>query len=343
MCKGHDEQGGNVLRGGKYIYISSLFGKIPLDCVVDSWLAYLFITQSTSILLSFVYSRKLYKCLSLWEDMQKEGYERSLLRARIGRKAQITLFVIVALLIVGIVLVLLLWPTIRTSFVKEINPEEYIRTCTSQYVEEAIDLSSRRGGSIEPVHTVSFQGQQVEYLCYTNDYYKTCVMQQPLLKQHVEYEVVNYVKPKVEGCVQNLQSEMEKRGYTVSYKRPDVSVAIIPKNVNVNVKLDMKITKESTATYETVRVSVKNPMYDLLMISGSILNFEARYGDADPLGFMFYYPNLKVQKIKQDDGTKIYILQDRDSGQTFQFASRSLSWPAGYTGVDNLALYPGRK
>ncbi len=272
--------------------------------------------------------------------MQKKGLDSP---ERSWRKGQITLFVIVALLIVGIVLVLLLWPSIKTTFVKEINPEAYVRSCTEQYVGEAIDLASKRGGSIEPVHTVSFQGERIEYLCYTNEYYKTCVMQQPLLKQHVEYEVVNYIKPKVEGCVQSLKGEMEKRGYGFSSKRPDVSVSILPKNVNVNVKLDMRITKDTTTTYDTVKVNVKNPIYDLVMIAGSILNFEARYGDADPLGYMFYYPNLKVQKIKQDDGTKIYILQDRDSGQTFQFASRSLSWPAGYTGVDNLALYPGRK
>lgn len=279
--------------------------------------------------------------------MQKKGFQNNWYcdshRDSLGKKAQVTLFVLIALLIVGIVLVILLWPSIKTTFVKEINPEEYIKSCTAQYVEEAIDLASKSGGSIYPVHTVSFQGQQVEYLCYTNEYYKTCVMQQPLLKQHVEYEVVNYIKPKVEGCVQSLQGELEKRGYTVSYKRPDVSLSIIPKNINVNVKVGMTLTKEKTTTYDAVKVNVKNPIYDLIMIAGSILNFEARYGDADPLGYMFYYPNLKAQKIKQDDGTKIYILQDRESGQIFQFASRSLSWPAGYTGVDQLALYPGRK
>jgi len=71
-------------------------------------------------------------------------------------------------------------------------------------------------------------------------------------------------------------------------------------------------------------------MYDLVMISTSILNFEARYGDSNPLSFMVYYPSLWIDKLKQGDGTKIYILTDLNTGESFTFASRSLSWPAGY-------------
>ncbi len=261
-----------------------------------------------------------------------------------SRKGQVTLFIIIALLIVGILIFLLLWPTIKKGFVQEVSPEEYLKACTEQHVKEVVELVGKRGGSVNPGHAVSFQGEKIEYLCYTNEYYKTCVMQQPLLKQHVEYEIVNYVKPKVEECVQSLKGELEKRGYVVSSKRPDVSVSILPKNVHVDLKLGMSVTKDQTRSYDALRVSVKSPIYDLIMISGSILNYEAHYGDADPLAYMFYYPNLKVQKLKQEDGTKIYILQDRDSLQEFRFASRSLSWPAGYTGgVDTLALYPGRE
>ena len=45
---------------------------------------------------------------------------------------------------------------------------------------------------------------------------------------------------------------------------------------------------------------------------------------------MTYYPWLKVEKILRDDGTKIYILTDRNTGDKFEFAVRSVAWPPGY-------------
>lgn len=274
--------------------------------------------------------------------MQKKSYDIPNRDLGNLKKGQVTLFIIIALLIVAAVLAFLLWPTIKKIVVKEINPEDYMKSCTESSVQEAVDLAAKRGGSINPNFAVSFQGEKIEYLCYTNKYYETCVMQQPLLKQHLEYEIANYIKPKIEECANSLKSELEKRGYAVSYNRPDVSLSIVPKKINVNIGMEMSITKDKTSTYNDMSVNVNSPIYDLVMVAGSILNFEARVGDSDPLAYMFYYPNLKVEKLKQEDGTKIYILQDRESGQEFWFASRSLSWPPGYAGVDNLALYPGR-
>ena len=82
-------------------------------------------------------------------------------------------------------------------------------------------------------------------------------------------------------------------------------------------------------SYEKFEVKKKSKIYSLLMLATSILNWEARYGDSDITTYMIYYPNVKVEKYKQSDGSKIYILSDI-SGDKFNFATRSLSWPAGY-------------
>ena len=38
---------------------------------------------------------------------------------------------------------------------------------------------------------------------------------------------------------------------------------------------------------------------------------------------------FKFEKITQGDGTKIYIITERDTLEKFQFASRSYVWPQG--------------
>jgi hypothetical protein len=45
---------------------------------------------------------------------------------------------------------------------------------------------------------------------------------------------------------------------------------------------------------------------------------------------MAFYPDVKVEKKKQSDGTKVYIITDRNTGEKLQFATRSLAWPPGY-------------
>jgi len=75
---------------------------------------------------------------------------------------------------------------------------------------------------------------------------------------------------------------------------------------------------------------VNNNIYELSAIAESILNSEADYGDVEVTVYMDYYTDLKVEKQKQSEGTTIYILTDRNTGDKFQFASRSIVWPPGY-------------
>jgi len=54
------------------------------------------------------------------------------------------------------------------------------------------------------------------------------------------------------------------------------------------------------------------------------------FGDAETTTYMNYYRDLKVEKKKKTDGTTVYIITDRNDGNKFQFASRSIAWPPGY-------------
>jgi len=45
---------------------------------------------------------------------------------------------------------------------------------------------------------------------------------------------------------------------------------------------------------------------------------------------MDYYHHLKVEKKKQGDGTTIYMITNRDTGDKFQFASRSVDIGSGF-------------
>ena len=246
------------------------------------------------------------------------------------RKAQITLYIIIAIIIVAVVLLFFFWKSIRTTFT-EVSPEDYIKNCIRDSARDALNITSRSGGSINPGNYVLFGGEKIEYLCYTNEYYKTCSMQQPLLIEHIESEIEGYSQARTAECLQTFKREYEQRGYSISIGSLKEEVSLQPGRMDITINAPISITKEATSSYNEFASSVNTKLYDMAVISTSILNWEARYGDSETTTYMNYFPDYKVDKLRQDDGTKIYILTERDTGESFKFATRSIAWPAGYS------------
>jgi hypothetical protein len=249
------------------------------------------------------------------------------------KRGQVTIFIIVAIVIVALaVLIFLFYPKIQSTlgFGSEKSPSQFMQECIEDEVQEAVDKLSSQGGSLNPEHYFVYLNEQVEYLCYTNQYYVPCVMQQPMLKKHIEQEIKSAIQTKSEKCFDDLEKSFKKQGYSVDLKKADLKVELLPKRVAVSFGNELTISKSSTEKYDSIRVVLNNNLYELVSIVNSILNWEAKYGDAETTTYMNYYHDLKVEKKKQTDGTTVYVLTDRNNLNKFQFASRSVAWPPGY-------------
>lgn len=246
-----------------------------------------------------------------------------------SKSSQLTIFIIIAIvLIAAIVLVFLLTPAKQIFF--PTSPKVQLQDCVEPTLERGIQNVSLHGGSINPENAYLYKGKRREYLCFTNEYYKTCKQQRPLLRQYVERELSSYVKPKTRDCMDRVKDNLKARGYSVSGDS-EVDVSVGPNSVKV-ILSGFSIKKgEGGKRYNEFVVSKNSDLYRLLMLSTSILNWEARYGDSEVTTYMAYYPEIKVQKLKQSDGSKIYKLENRETGDKFVFATRSLSWPSGYS------------
>ncbi len=247
-----------------------------------------------------------------------------------NKKGQVTIFIIIAILIVLVIFVLF-YSDIK-MLISEPEPVDQLRGCVKDAVDEVFENISLQGGTLNPENYFLYQGDKIEYLCYTNEYYKSCVMQKPLITQGVEKEIKDYISPKVEQCLGNLKISLEGKGYRVDSNFEGVDVRLVPERITIDTKSNLVITKESVVRYKNIKTELPTGLYNLLMISSSIANWETRYGDSDPMGFMGFYPNLKVEKKKQGEGTKIYILTNTMTKEKFQFASRSYVQPPGYFG-----------
>jgi len=251
------------------------------------------------------------------------------------KRGQTTIFIILGLIIiVAAVLVYFLFPGIKSGFVtQQESPAQFIQNCLEEPITQAVEELSIHGGSISPTHYILYQGDSIEYLCYTDVYYDKCTVQRPLLERHIESEIINAIKEKADKCFDDVEQAYRDKGYEETLRRGEMNVELLPKRVVVEFHNSMKLSRggEET-TYDSFRVVLDNNIYELASIAGSIIEWETKYGDAETTAYMTYYKDLKVEKKKQLDGSTIYILTDRNNGNKFQFASRSMVWPPGYLG-----------
>lgn len=251
---------------------------------------------------------------------------------RKNNKAQVTIFVILALIMVVAIIILFLLIN-RPSFeiVNAENPQAYIESCTRDAVEEAVDILSEQGGDITPIGSTIYKSKNITYLCYNANYYEPCINQRPLLIEHIENEIKDYIWDSVDNCFNSLAEELEKKNYEVSIGEIELTTKLQTNQIVVDINRDFTMTKnDKTQEFNSFKMNLINGLYGLSKIAAEIVNQEARFCNFDILGFMIIYPEYDVDKFRTGDSDIIYTLRERRSGDKFMFAVRSCTLPPGF-------------
>jgi len=246
-----------------------------------------------------------------------------------AKRSQITIFVIVALLIVAIVFVYFFW--VKPTYLSGEAKRPGFEGCMADVVENSLDNLGRQAGFDDPKFYYTYKNDHIGYLCYTNLYYKTCVVQKPFIEQHFEEQLTMASRKGINDCYKNSIDDLKQQGFNVvSSDNPNLSIKILPDVIEISLDAPISVSGEGSQKFNKFKSDLASPLYDMLMVSTSILQSEARNGDSDVWILMQFYPDLIIDKIKRGDEATIYILENKNTGTKFQFASRSLAWPAGY-------------
>jgi len=247
------------------------------------------------------------------------------MRENTKKRAQVTIFIIVGIIIVVGVLVFFLF--IEPTYLQERGNQLGFEGCVADAVENAIVNLELKAGFINPEFTYKYNGEDLTYLCYTNTYYETCTVQVPFLKNNFDSQIETLIREDVDACYEGAIDELKAQGYSVTSGSVDYNVLIEPSVVRVEIDAPTSVGGQQFARFNA---KVNSPIYDMVMIATSILQFETKYGDADATSMMEFYPEYKITKMKMSEGTTLYFIEHKELGNKFQFASRSLAWPAGY-------------
>lgn len=263
-------------------------------------------------------------------------------------KAQVTVFIIIAILLVAaVVLVFLLMGDVDpgTTGKLETNPNAFLKECLEDSLREGLELISMRGGSLDPTiyKTFGFEGEEVvdiAYLCYNHNYYQKCVNQQPLIIQHLKGEIKDYLLENnpdetdyVDDCFRNLESTLYNAGYEVEVNRvrDDFDIGLMNKKVIIDIKGELRLTKSGeTSRHEDFKLTYPSRFYDVAVVAQEITSQEARFCNFETLGFMLFYYKFHIDKFTTGDATRIYTVEHKDTKEKFRFAIRSCAPLPGF-------------
>jgi len=243
-----------------------------------------------------------------------------MVKKNMEKRGQVTLFILIAILIVSVVLVFFLW--VKPTYISKKSGGLGFENCVKDALKPVINQLGENGGFIDPRFAYQYDGKKFAYLCYTSQYYTLCTIQKPFLRTSFQEQAEKIMKNKINLCYANSLEDLKAKGYSVAAGTVKYNILLEPGIVRVEINAP---TVVGTQKFTQFNIKLNSPIYEMLMIATSILQYETTYGDSDIDKMMMFYPDYDIQKIKRSDGTTIYMIENKLLKTKFKFASRSLA------------------
>lgn len=257
------------------------------------------------------------------------------MRDNLNKKGQITIFVILAIVIVlsiGIVFYATSKPSASIS--PREDPKGYMDKCIKDALTEAELAVIPHGGFANSSDTARYEDIDVVWMCYTNAKNKLCANKHPVLKSEIEREITQLIKPKIETCFKDIAIQLAKYDYTEG--ELNVSTEILLDKVEAKVRKKITFTKnEQTITLSNFDSSISSPLYYFAKLSLDIVNQEVSCDclneacNADIITMNRFNRDFEITKQSYTgSGTEIYVIKEILTGKQFNFAIRNcVRWP----------------
>ena len=202
----------------------------------------------------------------------------------IGKKGQVTIFIIVAIVVVAAVLG---YFALQSSFVESIPEDirpvyDYYLSCVEDAVDRGAGILGSRGGYINvpdfeagslfmpQSSQLSFMGLAVPYWMYVSG--NNILREQVPSKAEMEEQLGNYVAKEIMKCD---FSDFEKSGYDVYLEGATASVSINDLSIDVAVDEDLFIYyRDSSVKVATHEVEVSSKLGKFYGMAMEVYNFE---------------------------------------------------------------------
>ncbi len=187
------------------------------------------------------------------------------------KKAQITLFILIGLVILFLVLLLLYG-------LRKEQPEEqlelqfdratinnFIVDCLKDTSEKGLVIIGKQGGYLDPKSYITSEKYKIAYL------YDLKTSKVPS-KKAVEVDLAGYIDENMLICLKNF-ADFERQGWRVTYEAPKSTVQLNERDITVTQQFLVSVQKETALTFDEFSTSVPVRMLYLLNITNEIVAF----------------------------------------------------------------------
>jgi len=258
------------------------------------------------------------------------------LEVKRGKKGQVAVFVIIALVIVfAILFFFFIRRPVSIEIEEEFSVDSFVKTCIDDAVQQALAIMLPQGGYIEPDNYKLYRDNKVEYLCYTNQYYKPCVNQEPLYLNHIENEISRFITPKINECFFQLEQELRRRKYSFEQETGGTEIKLEEGRIIVDVDRGVTYSKDSVQTIDSFSFKFATRVYDLVKVAREIANQEAQFCTFNVASYTTTYPDFSIEEKNigfRETSSSVYIIKDKRTQEELFIAIRSCEIPPGLLG-----------
>ncbi len=250
-----------------------------------------------------------------------------------NNKGQVTIFVIVALVLVVVVFAIIMLNRGKVSLREQDfdNPEKYIGSCIKDRANIIIEEMLSGGGFPDSNDTVFYNGEQITYLCRNINNFDPCINQYPLYVSQVEKEFNENIEDDAEQCFSMLKQEFIDRNYKLSDSGDvDLKAKFKPGIVEITLDVDFALSKSDVSKkFSKFDTFVPSKIQSIGFVVNEIISQEAKWCYFSNDGFMVLYPEYDIRVYMMEDTTKIYTIKNKKTGETLKMATRGCALPAG--------------
>ena len=249
-----------------------------------------------------------------------------------NRKSQITIFVILALIIVvAIALGVVLFKKPVSVINIEEDPQAFIESCVKDSIEkhEQIILDNNGYPNITS-NFLLYENEKVPFLCTSSQFYVPCVNQEPMLVESIRRKLEDRIKLDAKNCFETLIKDLRKKGYNIQEGNMSLNVILRSGKIGVDINKKIVMTKgENSQIIESWRTFLPSPLFNLIDTARNIVNYESTLCEFNDMVWMNFFPAIRIIRFITSEGSKVYLLTDKESEKELKIAIRTCVLPAG--------------
>ncbi|MFH1682778.1 MAG: hypothetical protein ABIA37_03195 [Candidatus Woesearchaeota archaeon] len=247
------------------------------------------------------------------------------------KRGQVTIFIIVGILIVGIVIGIIFLSTSLTK--KQLEAQEngldtnsvklFVDSCLEKTAKEGIDLVARQGGYFDlPELSTENATTNTAYYFYFN---KSYLPSQETVKKELE----KYVETQLPFCLRNF---VDFKGLEFAVGKPTASVGLNQASVSVELNFPITITKDNTQqTVENFAATISTRLSALYDSAKELTAIQLQYPTEicmSCIDDVAEQNQINISVVEFEEDALIFVLKDEtgtdEESLRYRYANRYL-------------------